>query len=470
MINHFNFERKGDKFLITNDFGRYDFLETTTFRELVQTQDVTDPYKRKELKEKGFLIDRSVAELSEELPDQIRQMKNYVFSPTSLFLFTVTNSCNLNCIYCQAKDKGSSLGGYMTPEVGRRAVDIALQSPSHSLTFEFQGGEPLLNFNTIKAVVEYTEQKKGLREIEYTLVSNLAFLTDDKINFFRKYNVQISTSLDGPAIIHNRNRVYPKDMNSYGWAIRGINKLRAAGLLSGAIETTTRNSLPYAQEIVDEYVNQGFQSVFLRPLTPLGFAQADWERVGYPTEEFLSFYKNALKYILTINKQGIYLREQTAAYFLRQIMANDPYNYMELRSPCGAGIGQMSVYYDGEIYTCDEGRMVSESGDFAFHLGNVWENSYRDLVSNSVCRTTCIASVTECIPGCCDCVYQPYCGVCPVVTHSLEYSIFPREPHGYRCRVNKGIMDILFQYLYEKDSDVMNIFRSWIGEEQDERE
>lgn len=465
MLNHFNFAQQGDRILITNDFGRYTFLDRENFRELVTKHKESDSAVQQELINKGFILEHGAAELSEELPELIRSMKNYVFAPTTLFLFTVTNACNLNCVYCQAKDKTSVLGGYMTPEIGRKAVDISLQSPSNAMTFEFQGGEPLLNFEVIKTVIEYAEKKKKDKDIEYTLVSNLTMLTEEMVEFFRRYDVRVSASLDGPETLHNRNRVYRKDNNSYSWAVRGIKCLREAGILSGAIETTTRHSLPYARAIVDEYINQGFRSVFLRPLTPLGFAQADWDEVGYTTDEFLEFYQIVLDYILEINLQGKYFREQYATYFLRQILANDPYNYMELRSPCGATIGQISYYFDGKIYTCDEGRMVSESGDDSFCLGNVFESSYDDLICDPTCRAICIASVTEGVPCCSDCVYRPYCGVCPVVTHSLEHNIFPRVPHGYRCRIYKGIMDILFRYLHENDHDVIQVFKSWIGED-----
>ena len=41
---------------------------------------------------------------------------------------------------------------------------------------------------------------------------------------------------------------------------------------------------------------------------------------------------------------------------------------MELRFPCETGVGQLSDYYDGNIYTYDEGKMISEAGDTFFHF------------------------------------------------------------------------------------------------------
>ena len=72
----------------------------------------------------------------------------------------MTNACNISCVYCQAQDSAQEKKGKMQEMTAKAAVDIALQSPNEYLTFEFQGGEPLLNFETIKYIVEYSEQNK----------------------------------------------------------------------------------------------------------------------------------------------------------------------------------------------------------------------------------------------------------------------------------------------------------------------
>ena len=148
---------------------------------------------------------------------------------------------------------------------------------------------------------------------------------------------------------------------------------------------------------------------------------------------------------------------------LKKILQGYSLNYMELRSPCGAVTGQLSYYYDGSVYTCDEGRMVSEMGDCAFKLGTV-DNSYDEILESPVCKATQAASVIESLPGCSDCVYQPYCGVCPVVTYALEKDIFPKGPKGFRCKVYMGIQDYLFSLIEEGNDEIMKILQSWVGE------
>ena len=134
---------------------------------------------------------------------------------------------------------------------------------------------------------------------------------------------------------------------------------------------------------------------------------------------------------------------------------------MELRSPCGAGIGQLAYYADGNIYTCDEGRMLSEMGDATFCLGNVFTSTYENIINNGVCKTVCASSILETIPTCCDCVYQPYCGTCPVVNYAKHNDIIEKEPRGYRCKIYSGMLDFLFSVLRSKDEETIAIFNTW---------
>ncbi len=239
-----------------------------------------------------------------------------------------------------------------------------------------------MNFDLILEMIRYSKElnQKYNKKLEYTIVTNLIALTDEKLQALIDNNVSICTSLDGCEIVHNHNRKLRSGEGTYQHVKKAIQHVRSAGKEVGAIETTTRFSLQYPVEIVDEYVSTGLSGIFLRPLTPLGFAKSFWDEVGYSAEEFIEFYKKAFAHILEVNKQGTYFPELHATYFLRKMLHGDADNYMELRSPCGAGIGQMSYYYNGNVYTCDEGRMMGEAGDNTFLLGNVHKNSYDDMV------------------------------------------------------------------------------------------
>lgn len=461
MINYFNFKKFDDEYIISNDFGYHMFLSETDLRELVMDKLTIKNERYSEFTEKGFVYNCNKEVFVDNFHNKMKDSKNYLFSSTSLHIFVVTNICNVRCLYCQAQSSAKNNKGMMTEDTAKKAVDIALRSNSNYLTFEFQGGEPLINFDVIKFIVEYSEEKCGDKCIEYNLVSNLTLLNEEMLSFFKKHNVKISTSIDGDMELHNKNRPYINGSGTYDDAVCKLKKVQEIGLSSGAIQTTTRYSLPKFREIIDTYIQLGMTGIFLRPLTPLGFAYDKWFEIGYSTSEFLAFYEKSLEYLIKLNQSGIRCSEGHASIFLHKIFDQYPVNYMELRSPCGAGIGQLAYYYDGQIFTCDEGRMFYEMGDSSFKLGTV-DNNYEEIISSPVCKAVCEASLLECTTQCCDCVYQPFCGTCPILNLAFNHNIFA-QPNDYKCGVYGGMLDIIFGIIKRNDPNEISVLKSWIN-------
>lgn len=459
-LNYFNFKEFEGKCLLTNDLGSHLFVSSDDFKKIIKKDVDLDSELGKQLLQKNMVYTDTNLEYSSRLMHDMRYIKGHVAMSTSLHIFVVTTACNMRCVYCQANNGVTCSSLFMSKEIAEKAVDIALQSPTKYLSFEFQGGEPLLNFDIIKYIVKYAKERKGTHEIKYNVVTNLTLITDDILKFFVENKFGISTSVDGPEYLHNANRPFSDNSGTFEQVKSSIYKIREKGLHVGAIQTTTKASLAYPQEIVQAYKNLGFESIFLRPLTPLGKATLNWEKIGYTPEEFVEFYKQALDELIKLNLSDGFFKEDHAAILLSRIDGKFV-NYMELRSPCGASIGQLAYYADGDIFTCDEGRMLHEMGDHTFRLGNVFENTYFDIINNGVCKTVCASSILETIPTCCDCVYQPYCGTCPVVNYAKSQDIIEKEPHSYRCKIYSGMLDYLFRLLLNEDTDVIDILKAW---------
>ena len=141
---------------------------------------------------------------------------------------------------------------------------------------------------------------------------------------------------------------------------------------------------------------------------------------------------------------------------LQKILTDKDPNFLDLRSPCGAGIGQLLYNYDGKVYTCDEGRMT---GDDAFVIGNVKKDSYKKIVSHPTVKTLCMASLLEDLP-CDNCVYKPYCGVCPVQNYALYGNVFPPLKNTEKCKLHQGVLDYLFGKLENKV--IRGVFKKWV--------
>jgi His-Xaa-Ser system radical SAM maturase HxsB len=311
----------------------------------------------------------------------------------------------------------------MTEATADRAIDFMFRSPSSCLKLEFQGGEPLLNFDMVRYIVESTrrrEEQAG-RNVSIVICSNLSLISEPILQFCKKNEVQFSTSLDGPRDLHNHNRP-SADFDSYDQTLIGIRRVRDALGISAvsALMTTTQASLSRPKDIVDEYVGQGFKSIFLRPINPYGFASKAGAMTHYSTAEWVEFYKTALDYIIDLNIRGIRIREEYTALLLRRILTPYGTGYVDLQSPAGIGISGILFNHDGNVYASDESRMLAEMGDPHFRLGNLRQDNYEDMMLSDVLVDTLKETMTEGVPGCSDCGFQPYCGSDPVRHYRLQ--------------------------------------------------
>jgi His-Xaa-Ser system radical SAM maturase HxsB len=443
---------------LTNDIGDHGFLTHGEFDALLTGRlDRCAPEKYTEFCGKGFI--RNAVDL-ESFRNRFFK-KNYAWTRgTNLHIIVVTLRCEHKCIYCQAGSSTmSDKNADMDKPTARKIVERIFESPNENITIEFQGGEPLANWAIVKYIVVYAKEvnKKARKDIFFSLVSNFSLLTDEKLRFLIKNNVSLCTSLDGPRFIHRKNRPALNDHDRYGRLSSLLKKIhkeiknhKTYEFHLNALTTVSSHSLPFPREIIDEFRKLGFNKIHLRPVNPFGMGLRRWKKIGYSAEKFLSFYKRALDYIIELNLKGVDFYERKAKIFLQKIFTETDPNYMDLRSPCGASIGQLAYHYNGNVYTCDEARMLATQGDETFCLGNVFKDSYADLINHPTAKTVCMASCLDNLPGCTDCVYKPYCGTCPIYNYVTSKDIFCATMNNDVCKINKGILDLLFKKMHNK--------------------
>lgn len=451
--------------IVVNEAGEYLFLTNDDFDAFVthRLDQSSDLYY--DLKGKQFLFDSNAVAPFELLVTKYRTKKAFLAGFTKLHIFVVSLRCEHSCHYCQVSRVSMNKSRYdMSQETASRGLDLVFRSPADTIKIEFQGGEPLLNFERIMQIIEEAEARNDTsrKSIEFVVASNLALVADAMLAYCRDHHVLISTSLDGPEFIHNSNRPRPGN-NSYQLTIQNIR--RAREILGfdkvGALMTTTRLSLQYPHEIIDEYVTHGFQSIFLRPLSPYGFAVKTAQSIGYTIEEFLRFYKDGLDYILELNRNGTNLVETYAQILLTRILTPFSTGYVDLQSPSGAGIGVAVYNYDGEVYASDESRMLAEMGDTQFRLGNVHTDSYEQIFGGDLLHTVVASSVIESIPGCADCAFQPFCGADPVFNYATQGDMVGHRPTNDFHIKNMAIIKHLLT-LYHSDPTIRRIFWAWV--------
>ena len=465
-VGSFYFKELNGQYLLTNDIGEHCFLDPLNLDAFLAGKiEQTCPDKYSELQTKGFIRDRLDFD---GLARRYAQENTFLGQGPSLHIVVVTLRCDHRCIYCQAGSQSLAARDLdMDIATAQKVVDRIFESPNKNITIEFQGGEPLVNWKTVKFIVEYAykKNKDAKKDLMIAVVSNFTFINKQIIKFLIKNNIHICTSLDGPQVLHNKYRIHSGKKNSYKNTVIWLKRLRkeyeqaSVSFKPSALVTITQDSLLYPKEIVDEYVNLDLEGIHLRPLSPFGAPLRIWKKISFTAGDFVAFYKHSLDYIIELNLKGRNFHERFATIFLTKILTERDPDYLDIRSPCGAGIGQLAYNFNGDVYTCDEGRMLSRWQDESFRLGNVSDNSYEDIINNQIVKTMCISSCLDSLPECSECVYKPYCGVCPLYNYTVNGNIFNKAI--FLCRINKGILDYLFKKLQnEKDRD---IFYRWVG-------
>jgi His-Xaa-Ser system radical SAM maturase HxsB len=395
---------------------------------------------------------------------RLRSRLSFLRAATPLHLFVVTLRCEHSCPYCQVSRQSQDRQRYdMDRATASKALDIALSAPAPMIKIEFQGGEPLLNFDLIRWIV--LEAKKRAvdcgKQLGFVITTNLALLNEEILDFCDEHGVLFSTSLDGPRDLHNKNRPR-RGMNSYELAVAGIGRIkeRLGPDRVSALMTTTEASLDRVEEIVDEYIRQGLDGIFLRPLSPYGFAIKTKQFHKYHAQDWLEFWKRGLCYILEINKSGRRFPEFYSTLLVRRMLSDDPIGYVDLRSPAGIGLGALVYNYDGAVFASDEARMLAEMGDRTFELGSVHDHSYRDLVLSDTLVSAVADSLTQTAPQCSSCVFEPHCGADPVYHHATQQDSLGIKPLSEFCSRQKGMITHLFELLEHSPEDAA-ILRSW---------
>jgi len=465
----FNHRWIDDKVMISHEFGGFAFLNPDEFTELIEGKVAPGHARYQELADKGFLA----AHVEDrDLIESYRARKSFLNYGPTLHAFVLTERCNHGCQYCHSSVVSMKRTDTdMTIEIAERSVDFAFQTTSPWLSIEFQGGEPMANWDTLKHVVEYASRKNRLarKELSFALVTNLTLMDDEKLDFLIENRVQICTSLDGPEDLHNKIRIY-NEGNAHEQVVHWIEKINRRYVELGldpqlyrieALPTITRDSLSRGKEIVDEYVRVGNRAIFLRVLDPFGFAEATRKVLGYSIDDFLKFYRDSVDYIIELNKEGVQVMERLAAIMLNKMLTGTDPNYLDLRSPGGAVVGQMAYHPDGRIYSSDEGRMVAAMGDDIFCVGNVQDTGYNHVVANPQTRALLLAAISDGHPHCMNCVYKPYCGQQPEYNYKTQGSIFGRMVDSTWCTKHMGIFDYLAEKLKNADAEEMAIFDRW---------
>lgn len=465
----FQFSRfDNNDYLLVNESGEYIFLSNEDFHNLINGNLSPSSPCYCDLKSRHFIYTEHLTETLEMVSAKYRTRKRFISDFTVLHMMVITLKCTNKCSYCQVSAEDDDAKGFdMSPEVARRVVDTIFNSPSSSIKIEFQGGEPTLNWETLKHTVLYAKKinRKYQKNIDFVICTNMVKINTQQLMFFKEHGIHISTSLDGPRDLHDKNRLLRSGNGTYDAVIKNIYK--AFDILGkdqvNALMTTTIDNIDHLSDIIEEYIRMGFNGIFIRPLNPYGLAVTNAEQIGYQVEHFVENFEKALDSIIQINLNGTRFVEFFTSLLLTRILTPFSTGFVDLQSPSGAGISGAIYDHNGDVFPADEARMLARMGNRYFCMGNVFKNSYEEIFGGKLLREIVGKSCVEIMPYCSSCVYRTYCGSDPVRNYRETGDLIGKRPNNDFCRKNKLLFDMLFKKLKRNDADEMDVFWSWIS-------
>jgi uncharacterized protein len=283
----------------------------------------------------------------------------------------VAHDCNMRCAYCFAGTGNFSGPRALLPlATGKKAIDflIARSGSRRNLEIDFFGGEPLMNFEVVKALIQYgreREQEAGKR-IRFTITTNGLLLDEKKEAFLNEHMDNVILSLDGRRAVHDRMRKTPSGAGTYDHVIANCLRFQAH-----------RKGLYYVRGTYTAYNRDFAEDV--RWLTELGFHNISVEPVVTEQDR---------DYALRIEDLPALLSEydRLAELYLAQRRAGKPFSFFHFNvdlnqgpcvfkraAGCGAGTEYVAVSPEGDIYPCHQ-----FVGQAAFRLGNVNEPDFQN--------------------------------------------------------------------------------------------
>jgi His-Xaa-Ser system radical SAM maturase HxsB len=440
--------------LYTATSGRF-FLASNAFRDRLVGQELGDE-DRCFLERSGCLPEGMLASSAAKLAAVRRQ----AHAATLDYLILVpTLRCNLSCSYCQVSRADEGASGFDWTEVVRDdVVRLVRTLEAPSVKIEFQGGEPTLRPDLIEDVIASVPRHL---DASFVICTNLERIDDRLLSLFDRQDVTISTSLDGDAATHRRQRP-PNRTSSVSCFEENLAFLlqRYGPRKISALPTIDPVAPPDIDGLIDAYAARGFSSIYLRPINYQGFARKRHAASRGLSNAWQDYHKAFILRLIARNwtKHSDILEETYFSLLLRRIFRPSEDRHVDLRNPNPIGRDYIVVDHDGRVFPTDEARMLTRAGVIDLAIGDIaagWDSEARHALDT--------ASTNVGDPACETCVYQPYCGR-DLIDDIARYGRIdmPRHETAF-CQRHMHLFDLAFTLVHSDDPAVAFSLRRWLG-------
>jgi uncharacterized protein len=290
--------------------------------------------------------------------------------PLQTLVLNLTNQCNLSCQYCYefGNDKVATPEGkpkFMDLDTARASVDFLLGQAAGRGTVHitFFGGETLMNFPLLKQVVVYANEKAAAqgRTIDFSLTTNATLLTPAIIEFLSENRIGVTVSMDGPAELHDKLRVFANGRGSYD-----IIEPRVRALIQNHRTRPITARVTLTAGVTDVI------RIFRHLKQDLGFHEVGFAPVTTSPNQLYAINTGGMNSVLDQFKI-------LAGEYLEHALRNEMHGFSNVSDtlselcqgvnkshPCGAGLGLVGVGPSGDIAPCH--RFVDSDAHALGHI------------------------------------------------------------------------------------------------------
>lgn len=337
----------------------------------------------------------------------------------------IAHDCNLACKYCFAEE-GEYHGrrALMSFEVGKKALDflIANSGNRRNLEVDFFGGEPLMNWNVIKQLVEYgrSKEKEYNKNFRFTMTTNGVLLNDEIMDFCNREMSNVVLSLDGRKEVNDKMRPFRNGRGSYELIVPKFQEFaKIRGTKDYYIRGTfTHHNMDFSKDVL-EFADLGFDNMSIEPV------------VAQPEEDYAIGEEDLPRILEEYDKLAVeYIARQKKGkgfnFFHFNIDLNQGPCVAKRLSGCGSGTEYLAVTPWGDFYPCHQ-----FVGQDEFLLGNVDTG----VTNTPVCDEFKLCNVYA-KDKCRDCFARFYCsGGCAANSYNFHGSI--TDAYDIGCEMQK---------------------------------
>ncbi len=345
----------------------------------------------------------------------------------------VAHTCNLNCSYCFASQgKYHGERALMSFEVGKQALDflVANSGTRRNLEVDFFGGEPLMNWDVCKRLVEYARsiEKEHGKNFRFTLTTNGLLIDDDVIEFSNREMSNVVLSLDGRKEIHDALRVDYAGNGSWDRIVPKFQKfVDSRGGKGYYMRGTFTHANPDFMKDIDAMLDLGFTELSMEPVVS---AEGDAAALTEDDKAIvLEQYERLADKMISRRKEG----KPFTFYHYMIDLKGGPCIYKRI-SGCGSGTEYMAVTPWGDLYPCHQ-----FVGEEKFKLGDVWNGVTNKEIQNDFRSCNVYAR-----PECADCWAKLWCsGGCAANAYHASGSVKGIYKYGcdlFKKRIECAIM------------------------------